>query len=101
MTEAQIAELQIPPEALKTATFMRGKGCEACNNTGNKGRVAIYEVLSATDAIKEAILRGASSIEIKQVAVKNGFKTLRQAAISKLCEGLTTPEEVVRVTAAD
>jgi type IV pilus assembly protein PilB len=101
MTETQVAELQISPEALKTATFMRGKGCEACNNTGNKGRIAIYEVLSATDAIKDAILRGASSIEIKQVAVKNGFKTLRQAAISKLCEGMTTPEEVVRVTAAD
>lgn len=101
LTAAQITELQISPEVLKTATFMRGKGCEACNNTGNKGRIAIYEVLAASDAIKDAVLRGASSIEIKQVAVKNGFKTLRQAAISKLAEGMTTPEEVVRVTAAD
>lgn len=101
MTEAQIAELQIPQALRATATFMRGKGCEACGNTGNKGRIAIYEVLTASDSIKDAILRGASSIEIKQVAVKNGFKTLRQAAVSKLAEGMTTPEEIVRVTAAD
>ncbi len=101
MTAAEATDLQISAEVLNTATFMRGKGCDACNKTGNKGRIAIYEVLTVNDAIKEAILRGASAMEIKQVAIKNGFKTLRQAAISKLAEGMTTPEEVVRTTPAD
>ena len=96
-----LASLQVRPSDVASATWMRGKGCEACGNTGMKGRIAIYEVLTATDAIKEAIIRGVPPAELKATAVAGGFKTLRQAAISKLIAGETTCDEVSRVTAAD
>jgi type IV pilus assembly protein PilB len=96
-----LKDLQVPDKYIGKFQMMRGKGCEACSNTGHKGRIAIYEVMTANDILKEAILNGASAAELKQAAIRGGMKTLRQAAISKLVEGFTTMEEVGRVTAAD
>lgn len=79
----------------------RGKGCKVCNNTGYKGRVALYEVMPFLDSLKELVLQGASAAELKAEMIRSGIKTLRLSGISKIIEGMTTPEEVLRVTVAD
>ena len=76
----------------------RGKGCEACKFTGYKGRTAIYEILVVDDSIKELILKRASANQIKERAKELGMVTLRQRGWQKVMEGITTPEEVMRVT---
>jgi len=86
-----------PEEATKIVPY-KGKGCMVCSDTGYKGRVALYEVMVVKDNIKEAILQGASVIELRELGRKNGMKTLREAGIQKIREGMTTPEEVMRVT---
>jgi type IV pilus assembly protein PilB len=94
-------DLQMKEEHIGKFQLMRGRGCDICSGTGHKGRIAIYEVMTATDPLKEAILNGASAAELKAAAIRGGMKTLRQAALSKLAEGITTMEEIGRVTAAD
>ena len=79
----------------------RGEGCRTCNGTGYKGRIAVYEVMTVTEELKEFILSGASALEIKREAMRQGMRTLRQSVLGKLKQGLTTTEEVVRNTAAD
>lgn len=79
----------------------RGEGCEECNGLGLKGRMAIFEVLRMTTSVKEAVYRGASPIEVKRQAVKDGMRTLRQASLLKLKAGLTNVEEVLNTTVVD
>jgi type IV pilus assembly protein PilB len=79
----------------------KGKGCTTCNDTGYKGRIALYEVLPVTEEIKELILEGASAAEIKSAAIRLGMRTLRMSGLQKLKEGITTVEEVLRVTFGD
>jgi len=74
---------------------------QACLGTGYKGRIAVYEVMVLTDELKEFVLSGASAIDLKREAVRQGMKTLRQSALFKLKHGITTIEEVVRNTASD
>jgi type IV pilus assembly protein PilB len=88
------------PQGLGQCTFYRGKGCPVCNFTGMKGRVAIYEVMPISQEIRDLILRNAPSAEIRDVAVAQGMKTLRQSGLLKVIEGTTTVEEVLRVTLA-
>ena len=78
--------------------FNKGTGCLLCNQSGYKGRVGIYELLKVSAKIQELVLKKASAEEIRAIAIKEGLKTLRDAAIEKLFLGLTTPEEVMRVT---
>ena len=78
--------------------LFRGKGCERCNNTGHKGRVGLYEIMVVEDEMKEMILAGASSFELRQRAVQKGMITLRRSGLEKIRQGLTTIEEVVRET---
>jgi len=78
----------------------RGSGCERCGQTGYRGRVGLYELLIMSDAIRHHIASGADANIIRDEAIKEGMKTLRQDALEKLANGLTTPEEVVRVTRA-
>ena len=80
---------------------MRGEGCRTCNGTGYKGRIALYEVMRFTDSLKEMVLQGASTAELKGAAVKAGMVTLRMSGIGKIIDGVTSPEEVMRVTIAD
>ncbi len=82
------------------ATF-HGRGCSNCNQTGYRGRMAIYEVMVMNEALKELILRGASAADLKREAVKLGLNTLRMSALQKVREGVTTTEETVRVTDTD
>lgn len=78
--------------------YMEGKGCGYCNNTGYKGRTRIFELLNVTTEIREASLYKASTEEIKKIAFSQGMKSLREVAIGKLLLGVTSPEEVLRVT---
>jgi type IV pilus assembly protein PilB len=94
-------EMGFSQEQLATARIMKGRGCATCNNTGYKGRVALYEVMRFTDDLKEMVLQGASTAELKVAAIKRGMATLRAAGIKKVLEGVTTPEEILRVTMSD
>lgn len=76
----------------------KGKGCKQCNSTGFYGRTAIYEILLVDDVIKELILRKAPSSKVKNVAVQRGMITLRQDGWRKVIEGITTPEEIMKLT---
>ena len=89
------------PERLKQARPSRGRGCDDCNGTGFRGRVALYEVMPVKEDLKDLILRGGSALDVKREAIRLGMKTLRQSGLSKIEEGVTTLEEVLRVTAPD
>ena len=84
---------------LGTITLHKGRGCVVCTQTGLKGRMAIYEVMPITREVKDLILQGAPPVEICKVARGQGMKTLRESALQKLVDGMTTLEEVLRVTA--
>lgn len=88
-------------EDYEKASFMKGAGCKTCGDSGYKGRVAIYEIMPITDNLRDAVLQGSSSGELKKVAVEDGLQTLRMSALRKLAQGLTTLEEVLRVTRND
>ncbi|MBI5421673.1 Flp pilus assembly complex ATPase component TadA, partial [Candidatus Peregrinibacteria bacterium] len=80
--------------------FYKGLGCRACGYTGYKGRIGLFEVLEMNDDIKGAILRGASSDEIEELAVKNGMSIMLEDGIRKSLSGQTSLEEVIRVIKA-
>jgi type IV pilus assembly protein PilB len=79
----------------------QGKGCSICNNKGYKGRVAIYEVMPMTPKVRELILKNASSDDLKRQAIRDGMKTLRMCALTKVAQGLTTLEEAIGNSACD
>jgi len=80
--------------------FFKGKGCPACNHTGMKGRVAIYEVMPISEELRDLILKNGSTAEIRSMAQAQGMKTLRQSGLLKVLDGTTTLDEVLRVTIA-
>jgi len=86
--------------AVKIKTY-KGKGCQVCGGTGYKGRVAIYEVLPVTPAVKEIILKHGTADDIKRQAIKEGMKTLRMCALTKVAQGLTTLDEAVSNSGSD
>jgi len=99
--EKVLVDLGVPPaEAAKMEVF-KGSGCATCGGTGYKGRIALYEVMPFSEPVKELVLNGASSAEIKRAAIREGMKTLRMSGITKVAEGVTTIEEILRVTMAD
>ncbi|MBI5502981.1 MAG: type IV-A pilus assembly ATPase PilB [Deltaproteobacteria bacterium] len=79
----------------------RGRGCRECSNTGYRGRIALYEVMPFSEDLKEMVLQGASTAELKAQAVRDGMTTLRRAGLNKVKEGMSSIEEVLRVTAMD
>jgi type IV pilus assembly protein PilB len=85
-------------EEARTVKVMKGRGCDKCNSTGYKGRTALYEVMEVDDALRELILIGASSLELKKKAVENGMITLRRSGLRKIAAGQCTMEEVLRET---
>jgi len=96
-----LVEVGFTPEEAEGMTIYHGKGCSNCGNSGYKGRVALYEVMAISDSIRELILQGASNAEIKAAAIEGGMLTLRRSGLAKVKEGMTTLEEIVRVTFAD
>jgi len=91
----------IPEAEVDGTVCYKGKGCSVCNGTGYKGRVGIYQVMPMFEDIREAVLSGANTAEIKRVSMDCGVKTMRQSALTKLQEGVTTLEEVLRCTVSD
>ncbi len=89
-----------PDEAGSFQVFEPG-GCRTCNDRGYKGRVALYEVMPMWDSVKELVINGASTAELKGEAIRLGMQTLRMAGLAKLKSGMTSIEEVVGNTAAD
>jgi len=89
------------PEEAATVVSMKGVGCDICNKTGYKGRVALYEVMPIKEEIKELILQGASVFDIKKQAIASGMKTLRRSGLLKVQAGMTSLEEVVENTFPD
>jgi type IV pilus assembly protein PilB len=96
-----LLNLGVLPDEISGFVCYKGTGCGRCSNTGYKGRIALYEVMPIRDEIRELILQGASAMEIKREAMRLGMKTLRQTALTKLREGTTTVEEVLRSTVED
>ncbi len=86
-------------DAPSGAAFFKGEGCDECRYTGYKGRLAIYEILPFTKEIKQLTVDRRPSTEIKQMALKQHMQTLRQSGWKRVCDGSTTFEEVLRVTA--
>ncbi|HIE53076.1 MAG TPA: type II secretion system protein GspE [Armatimonadetes bacterium] len=82
-------------------TLYRGRGCEHCRNTGYRGRIGLFELLVMDDLIKEMVLKRASAGEIKEIACERGMKTLREDGWDKARRGLTTLDEIARITHAD
>jgi type IV pilus assembly protein PilB len=94
-------DLGFTDEMIATAKLAKGAGCRTCNNSGYKGRVALYEVMRFTESLREMVLQGASTAELKVAAIKQGMLSLRMAGNLKVAQGVTTPEEVLRVTMSD
>ncbi len=90
-----------PAEEVRDVEGYHGAGCAECQHTGYRGRAAIYEVMTLTDDLRRMILRGGSAGELKAAAMEKGMRTLRQAAVGKVRQGLTTVEEALRVTEPD
>lgn len=93
-----LVDVGFPIEEAKAVKCFKGKGCPACNGIGYRGRIALYEVMTATNEIRELILQGAPAAEIKKAAIRSGMKTLRMSGLTKVKEGITSIEEVLRVT---
>jgi type IV pilus assembly protein PilB len=96
-----LRDIGFTEEQLTNPGIKRGAGCQTCGGSGYKGRVALYEVMRFGDDLKERVLQGASAAELKAAAIKNGMLTLRMSGIRKIMDGVTTPEEILRVTMAD
>ena len=93
-----LIQVGFAPDEVKVLKIKRGRGCDKCNNAGYKGRVGLYEVLQFSDEIRDMILSGASSIELKRKAIEEGMVSLRMAGLQKIRDGVTTLEEVLRET---
>jgi type IV pilus assembly protein PilB len=81
--------------------FDKGPGCKTCNDRGYKGRVAVYEVMPLWDGLKELVIQGSSTAELKQEAIRLGFRTLRMSALGKVKAGVTSLAEAIGNTAPD
>jgi type IV pilus assembly protein PilB len=97
-SEEELLHVGLNPEDIATATIFKGRGCDNCNQTGYKGRLAVFEVLPMTAAIRETIFARGTLNQIKAAAKGSGFKSLREAALIKWKQGHTTLEEVLGET---
>lgn len=99
--DSTLLNIGVPREEIPNFQLFKAKGCGACNNTGIRGRMAIYELMPLTEQIKDLILRGVSSNEIRAACRSMGMRTLRRSALLKLARGLTTIEEVINSSVRD
>lgn len=99
--EKTLIDIGLTPKQASEITCYQGAGCSSCSDTGYKGRVGLYEIMPIDEHIRELVLEGASAAEIKQIAIENGMQSLRMAGLNKLMEGMTTVDEVLRVTFGD
>ncbi|MEM8994857.1 MAG: type IV-A pilus assembly ATPase PilB [Acidobacteriota bacterium] len=95
---AELVQIGFSEREARTLKLFKGRGCEQCGDTGYKGRVGLYEVMRVDDDVRDLILSGASSIELREKAVENGMITLRGSGLQKIRDGMTSIEEVARET---
>ncbi len=98
--DEQIFELRLDRDLIKEKTFYYGKGCNRCNNTGYKGRLGLYEIMTFNDKIRSMIMEKASTNLLRDEAVKNGMILLRENGLSVIYDGITTVDEVIKETIA-
>jgi type IV pilus assembly protein PilB len=96
-----LISIGFPEDQVGTFKPMKGKGCAACGDTGYKGRIALYEVMPLKEELKELIVKGATGADLKKAAIQSGMSTLRMSGLTKIKEGMTSIEEILRVTFAD
>ena len=101
VTPAVLRKLGMKEEEIATAKPHKGTGCVACNKTGYRGRVALYQAMPVTERIRASILQGGSTDEIKKLSIEDGVKTMRMSGVTKIAEGVTTISEVESCTLAD
>jgi type IV pilus assembly protein PilB len=97
-SEAQLMELSLTPEDVAGRTLFYGRGCEYCNNTGYKGRTALFELMLMDDELRELIMKSASTGVLRAEARKRGMRTLREVGLLSIYDGVTSIDEVVRET---
>ncbi len=97
----ELLELKLRPEDVADRTFFRGKGCNECNNSGYRGRLAIFEIMEFDDAVRELVLSQASTAVLRVEAQKRGMRSLRECGLLAIYDGQTTIDEVVRETMID
>ena len=97
----ELLELKLRPEDVAERTFFRGKGCEACNHSGYKGRIALFEIMEFDDSLREMVLAQASTAVLRVEAQKRGMRSLRECGLLSIYDGQTTIDEVVRETMLD
>jgi type IV pilus assembly protein PilB len=96
-----LLDVGFKPEEAESVKVYKGVGCSACANTGYRGRMAIHEILYINPELQEGIVKQRPANELKEVAIKHGMRTLRQAGLRKVAMGMTTLDEIIRVTFAD
>ena len=99
--EEQIMELGLQMQDVEGKTFYYGKGCDVCNNTGYKGRMGVYEIMTLDDEMRDQIIKNASTQVLREMAKKRGLRTLRESGLLAIYDGVTSIEEVVRETIVD
>ena len=100
-TESELRTLNIDPSAVSGATFMRGKGCSNCSQTGCRGRFGVFEIFVIDDEARKLIYDRVPSSVLRTRAREMGMRTLREDGVRKVLAGMTTPEEVIRATVGD
>ena len=100
-SDAELVSLGITREEAASTKFFQKRGCPTCNNSGYKGRVAIYEVMPMSENLRRVVLERGSVLDIKEVARREGLRTLRESAILKFKQGMTSYEEIIRTTFED
>jgi len=97
-TEDMLMQLNLTREDVRDKSFFYGKGCDKCNNTGYRGRTAVFEIMQMSDRIRELLSQRASTAAIRQIAREQGMRTMRESGLLKIFDGVSTIEEVVRET---
>lgn len=98
VSEEQLRSVGVPEELIKDAEIFKGEGCERCNNSGYKGRVAVHEVMQFTDVLKQGVFDRLSPVQFKKLAIQEGMETMRMSAVRKMLAGITTLDEVLAIS---
>jgi type IV pilus assembly protein PilB len=96
--DSQLEQAGITPEQMKTATFMKGRGCVNCQKSGYKGRLGIFELMVMNNKIRELAFQGAATTDIRRAAVSTGMTVMYNDGVNKALRGVTSLEEVFRVS---
>jgi type IV pilus assembly protein PilB len=99
--EEEVMELGVRPEQLKGKPFFRGKGCDNCNGSGFRGRLALFEIMTMDDTMREMVMKNANTASLRRYARQRGMRSLRECGMLAIHEGLTTIDEVIRETLSE